>query len=572
MKKKKILLTAINAKYIHSNLAVYCLKKYADKYNENIEIAEYTINQYTDYIFRDICKKRPDVVVFSCYIWNIEYVTAIVRNLRKVMTDIDIWVGGPEVSYRAEEFLMEYPEVDGVMVGEGEKIFLRLAENWIENRGEYTDIKGIVYRRNDAIITNPHECMMDLSDVPFPYDDLRLFQNKIIYYESSRGCPYSCSYCLSSIDKKLRFRNMELVKKELGIFLEHRIPQVKFVDRTFNCKKSHAMDIWRFIKEYDNGITNFHFEISADLIDEEELELFRDMRPGLIQLEIGVQTTNRETIREIDRVMNLEKLKYVVETIHTFDNIHQHLDLIAGLPFEGYDSFIQSFNDVYALHPQQLQLGFLKVLSGAKMQRKAEEYGLVYTSNPPYEVLSTKWLCFDEIMKLKVIEEMVELFYNSGQFENVIAYLENQYESPFAMYEDIGRYYEAHKFHERKHNRIQNYEFLYEYIQNQFEDDEVFEQLMKLDVYLRENIKSRPTFFKEQDKEKLREYYLGYKSAGKMVHIEEFRINVWEWLEHHRIVKEEQVVLFDYRQSSSVQAGFDGKHCEIKLLSERVRG
>ena len=562
VKNKKVLLVAINAKYIHSNLAVYCLKKYAEKYSDYIEIAEYTINQYTDYIFKDIYKRRPDVVLFSCYIWNIDYVSCIIRNLRKVMESAEIWVGGPEVSYSAEDFLKEYTEVNGVMVGEGEKIFLKMMKRWIESVGELNNINGIVYRENNNIITNPHECIMDLSDLPFPYDNLNEFKNKIIYYESSRGCPYSCSYCLSSVDKKLRFRNLDLVKKELKIFINNNIQQVKFVDRTFNCNKSHAMEIWQFIKDNDNGVTNFHFEISADLIGENELELFKSMRPGLIQLEIGVQTTNSKTIREINRTMNLDKLKYVVEKINSFGNIHQHLDLIAGLPYEDYNSFIKSFNDVYAMHPEQLQLGFLKVLNGAEMQKSTEKYGLVYTSDPPYEVLSTKWLSFDDIIKLKNIEEMVELFHNSRQFTNTLSWLENKYESPFEMFEEIGRYYEAHKLHEVKHNRIQNYEIIYEYIKSNYEDYEIFEQLIILDIYLRENIKSRPLFLKEQDKESLREYYHKYKQAGKMIHIEEFSINVSEWFENKKIIKEKQIVLFDYNNKNPINLW-----CECKVIT-----
>lgn len=552
MKDKKVLLVAVNAKYIHSNLAVHCLRKYAEIYDSNIEIAEYTINQYTEYIFKDIYKRRPDVIVFSCYIWNIEHVGCIIRNLRKVMKSAEIWVGGPEVSYRAEDFLREYPEVNGVMAGEGEKIFLKMMKRWIENKIELNNIKGIIYRDKETIITNPHECIMDLSDLPFPYDNMNKFKNKIIYYESSRGCPYSCSYCLSSVDKKLRFRNLDLVKKELKIFIDNKIPQVKFVDRTFNCNKAHAMEIWRFIKDNDNGITNFHFEISADLIGEEELELFKSMRLGLIQLEIGVQSTNSDTIREIDRVMNLDKLTYVVNKINSFGNIHQHLDLIAGLPYEDYNSFIKSFNDVYAMHPEQLQLGFLKVLSGAKIQENAKEYGLVYTSEPPYEVLSTKWLSFDDILKLKNIEEMVELFYNSRQFTNALTLLENKYNSPYEMFEDIGKFYESHKLHEVKHNRIQNYEILYKYIKNKFEDYEIFEQLMILDIYLRENIKSRPLFIKGQDKDNLRKYYHEYKSEGKMIHIEELSINISEWFENKKIVQEKQIVLFDYSKKNPI--------------------
>jgi len=561
----KILLVAINAKYIHSNLAVYCLKKYSKEYDNNIEIAEYTINQQMEFILQDIYKRNADVVAFSCYIWNIEYVTAIIKDLKKIMKNNDIWVGGPEVSYRATSFLEEYKEVKGVMVGEGEKSFNRLTKEYVEDTKDFSNIKGVVYRDGEELKATPCEELLDLSDVPFPYDDLDKFKNKIIYYESSRGCPYSCSYCLSSIDKKLRFRNLELVKSELKIFIDHKIPQVKFVDRTFNCNKKHAMEIWRFINENDNGVTNFHFEISADIIDEEELALFKTMRPGLIQLEIGVQTTNPVTIKEIDRIMNLDKLRYVVEKINSFNNIHQHLDLIAGLPYEDYNSFVKSFNDVYAMRPEQLQLGFLKVLSGAKMERKSEEYGLVYTTLPPYEVLTTKWLDYDRVLELKTIENMVEIYYNSRQFTNALAWLENQFETPFKMFEGIGKYYELHKLNEVKHNRIQMYEILLEYVKSVCEDYKVFEELLKLDVYLRENIKSRPAFAGNNHKEELRDYYHEYRSEGKNIHIELFNINIRKWINNRTIEQTGQVVMFDYREKDPITLW-----CRLNYLTDKT--
>lgn len=548
----KVLLVAINAKYIHSNLAVYSLKKYSEEYSDNIEIAEYTINQQIEFIIRDIYKRKADVVAFSCYIWNIEYVTAIIKDLKKIVNEVDIWVGGPEVSYRADAFLNEFREVRGVIEGEGEKSFNNLVGEYVRESRNFENVKGIIFRNGDNIIKTPFEELLDLSDVPFPYDNLDKFKNKIIYYESSRGCPYSCSYCLSSIDKKLRFRNIELVKSELKIFIDNEIPQVKFVDRTFNCNKKHAMEIWRFIKENDNGVTNFHFEISADIIDEEELELFKTMRPGLIQLEIGVQTTNPVTIKEIDRTMNLDKLRYVVEKINSFNNIHQHLDLIAGLPYEDYESFVKSFNDVYVMKPEQLQLGFLKVLSGAKMERKAAEYNLVYTTLPPYEVLTTKWLDYDKVLALKTIENMVEIYYNSRQFTNSLVWLESKFENPFKMFEGIGKYYELHKLDEVKHNRIQMYEILLEYVKSICEDYKVFQELLKFDVYLRENIKSRPTFAGDNHKDELREYYHRYRNEGKNIHIEMFNINIMEWVKNNIIKVEKQVVVFDYREKNPI--------------------
>ncbi len=565
----KILLVAINAKYIHSNLAVYCLKEYAGKYKDNIEIAEYTINQYTDFIFQDIYRKKPKYLLFSCYIWNIEYVRTLIKNLKKVLKDTEIWVGGPEVSYSGEEFLEKNIEVSGVMTGEGEIIFNNLCKVWLGDgeKGENIDkenvekediaklesINGIVYRTESGEIKiNPHECIMDLSDVPFPYDDLKKFENKIIYYESSRGCPFSCSYCLSSIDKKLRFRDIELVKKELKIFIDAGIPQVKFVDRTFNCKKSHAMEIWKFIMENDNGITNFHFEVSADLIGDDELNLFKQMRPGLIQLEIGVQTTNPVTIKEIDRHMDLDSLRNTVNIINSFKNIHQHLDLIAGLPYEDYESFKKSFNDVYDMHPEQLQLGFLKVLNGAKMKRNSKEYCLVYTDEPPYEVLETKWISYDDILKLKGVENMVEIYYNSRQFTNTIECLESKYETPFMMFEELGNYYELHKLSEVKHNRIQRYDILSEFIKNKSLEYDIFRELLVLDIYLRENIKTRPGFAKAADKEELKPYYNKYRECGKNIHIEQFGIDIMEWINNRKIIRGKHIILFDYRERNPV--------------------
>ena len=359
----KILLAACNAKYIHSNLAVYNLKSCSGEYSSRVVVKEYTINQIRDDILKDIYLEQPDVVCFSCYIWNISFVRELVPDLKKILPQVEFWAGGPEVSYDAVEFLKKNPAFFGVMVGEGEETFHELAGYYIERKPEtLSGIRGVAFRDEnkgrDIVHTGWRE-LMDLSKVPFAYSNLTEFKNRIIYYERSRGCPFSCSYCLSSIDKKLRFRDIELVKKELQFFIDNKVPQVKFVDRTFNCKHDHAMEIWRYITENDNGITNFHFEISADLLRAEELALMKTMRPGLIQLEIGVQSTNPQTIKAIRRTMDFEKLKGIVEQIHSFGNIHQHLDLIAGLPYEGYDSFHKSFCDVYALRPEQFQLGFL---------------------------------------------------------------------------------------------------------------------------------------------------------------------------------------------------------------------
>ena len=532
----KILLAACNAKYIHSNLAVYDLKAYSSDYDEHVILREYTINQPKDEILKDIYSSGADVVCFSCYIWNISFVRELIRDLVKILPKTAFWAGGPEVSYDAEKFLTEMPEMTGVMVGEGEKTFHDLLEFYIDGKDSLEEISGIAYRTGDKIIHNGWRELMDLSAIPFVYEHLEKFENRIIYYESSRGCPFSCSYCLSSIDKKLRFRDLELVKKELQFFLDHRVPQVKFVDRTFNCKHEHAMTIWKYILEHDNGVTNFHFEISADLLREEEMELMSQMRPGLIQLEIGVQSTNPETIRAIHRHMDLKKLEHCVNRVHSFRNIHQHLDLIAGLPYEDYDTFHQSFNDVYQMKPDQLQLGFLKVLKGSLMQKEAEVYGIVYKEKEPYEVLSTNWLTYGEVLKLKMVESMVEVYYNSGQFWHTLEYLVPLEKDAFTFYEKLGSFYEEKGYSEISHSRMRRYEILLEYLKEETDvPAEVAAQKMLYDLYLREKLKKRPAFAPDQKQYETAVWnYRKNNQVSKTAHIEVFENGT--------------VILFDYEK------------------------
>lgn len=559
--KVKVLLIGINAKYIHSNLAVHSLKAYADRYKENIEIVEYTINHYKDFILGDIFKKKPDIIGFSSYIWNIELVTGIISELQKVLPDTHIWLGGPEVSYRPNEVLEEYPYVKGIVIGEGEVSFLNIMEHYLDNEKALSEIRGILYRdENGDIISNPAAEVLDMSTIPFPYPELDKFENRIIYYESSRGCPFSCSYCLSSVEKRVRFRNVELVKEELQHLMDCKVPQVKFVDRTFNCNHKHTMEIWGFIHENDNGITNFHFEIAADLLNEEELDLISKMRPGLIQLEIGVQSTNPDTLKAIDRTMDLTKLTEIVERINSKENVHQHLDLIAGLPYEGYESFARSFNQVYAMRPNQLQLGFLKLLSGTVMDQKKEEYNIVYQEFPPYEVLYTKWLSFDEVLRLKNIEEMVEVYYNSSQFIYSLKYLEKLFEKPFQLYEKLADFYEVNQLFEVKHNRIDRYLYLFKFVKEITGEEwqQEFSALLVFDLYVRENLKSRPSFAEDETEYKtfVRKFYeaqekentvlldyIGYnaKQMSRMTHIERFCINPFT------LKKEETYILFDYK-------------------------
>ena len=559
-----IVLAAINAKYIHSNLAVYSLRAYAQQYKDEIQIAEYTINQQIDDILMDLYKKKPDILCFSCYIWNLSYVEELVRELGKIFPSVPIWVGGPEVSYDTKDVLERLPEVTGVIFGEGEKTFLEVVEYYHGKDMQLSEIKGIAYRGEEGeFLQNSWREVMDLSEVPFVYHDMADFKNKIIYYESSRGCPFSCSYCLSSIDKCLRFRKLELVEKELQFFIDEEVPQVKFVDRTFNCNHKHAIAIWKYIKEHDKGITNFHFEVAADLLNEEELKLIESMRPGLIQLEIGVQSTNEQTIREIRRTMRFEEVARIVQRINQGENVHQHLDLIAGLPYEGMESFQKSFDDVYRLHPEQLQLGFLKVLKGSYMESQKERYGLVYKSRPPYEVLYTNWLSYEEMMRLKSVEEMVEVYYNSGQFSYCLRKLEEEYASPFVLYQELGRYYENHELHLMSHSRITRYEILLGFVREKhIERERLYRELLTFDLYFRENVKNRPEFAGEHEvskdwlnafyetESKEHQYLIGYEAYDKrqlrkMTHIEKFHYDVLGTCE-----EKEKFILFDYQNRS----------------------
>ena len=494
----KFLLTAVNAKYIHSNPAIYSLRAYAGvTYEQHIELAEYTINHSLQSILTGIYEKKPDVIGFSCYIWNIRMIEELLEELPKIMPRVPIWVGGPEVTYRAAEFLEQHPSVQGVMVGEGEATFLEVLRYYLEEPISLSQIAGIVYRdEKGRIIQNEPRELTNLDRLPFLYHNLEPFTNRIIYYETGRGCPYRCSYCLSSIDKTVRLRSFSVVREELQFFLDHQVTQVKFVDRTFNCNRKHAMDIWQYLIEHDNGVTNFHFEIEADILSEEELVLLAKARPGLFQMEIGVQTANPETLHEIRRTARLDRIEHAVAQLKRAGNIHVHLDLIAGLPFEDYESFGHSFDTVYAMEPEQLQLGFLKVLWGSYMQEKAKDYELKYLTTSPYEVLSTKWLSYGDVVRLKRVEEMVELYYNSNQFTTTLPLLEAFFARPFAMYQALADFYEDNGYFVTTPSRIYRYQVLLDFILSIAPGEHLayFKEALTYDIYLRENAKSRPDF------------------------------------------------------------------------------
>ena len=590
-----ILLVAINAKYIHSNLAVYSLKAYAREYREHIRLLEYTINHRTEYILREIYKQRPDVLCFSCYIWNFRYVQELVTEFHKLAPEVPIWVGGPEVSYEAKEFLSDYPMVQGVMVGEGEATFRELCRFYVERNNKdgigkmnhhmpvsnsedregkhinLEEIAGLVFRdEKGEIAQTAARALLPMDELPFCYGHLENFTNRIIYYETSRGCPFSCSYCLSSIEKGMRLRSLELVEKELQFFLDQQVPQVKFVDRTFNCSHNHAFHIWQYLKEHDNGVTNFHFEISADLLTEEELALINSMRPGLIQLEIGVQSTHGATIREIHRTMDLPRLRQVVARIRSMGNVHQHLDLIAGLPEEDFTTFQESFRQVYDMKPQQLQLGFLKVLKGSYLYEHRREYGVICQEYPPYEVMRTHWLSYEELLKIKLVEEMLEVYYNSGQFEMTVKVLELTEDNPFDLFLKLGEFYERRGLLAMSHSRIRRCEILLDYIK---EIDplhrELYEETLTFDLYYRECMKSRPPWAPPLSE--LKEMSRKRCKKGQRMHLEFFyydmeRILQAETLRDYPLKRENRTYfLFSYEERDPLSGQAKVEHIREEM-------
>lgn len=549
----KFLLVAINSKYIHSNLAVYCLKA-ATAYSDKVYIREFTINNQLEDILKNIYLEKPDVIGISCYIWNINYVKELLPELNKLLPGVKIWLGGPEVSYNTEEYAGRYENVAGVIKGEGEAVFKELMDCYMEGREEDIPlIPGITTVSDGKIIDNPCTLVYDMSDSVMPYyaagykeDD---YKNKIIYYESSRGCPFSCSYCLSSVDKHLRFRYTELVLTDLKVFLDNKVALVKFVDRTFNCNREHSRKILRFIRDNDNGITSFHFEIAADILEDEDIRIMNSLRPGLIQLEIGVQSTNQDTIKAIHRVMNLDKLRNNVAAIRKCRNIHMHLDLIAGLPYEDINSFRKSFNDIYDMKPDNLQLGFLKLLHGSLMREEKDKYGIVARDIPPYEVLYTKYLSYDDILKLKQVEKVLDMYYNSNMFVLSVRYLSGSFDDSFAMYELLSECFERRYSDGSLPSRNGKFELLYDFAGDYLNEHDmmVFGEMLRFDMYLRDNVKSLPKCFAFNKDESLRaKKYSGEHKLTKAEHIEIFKINPVEYRDNGNVVCGDTVIYFDY--------------------------
>lgn len=474
-----LLLAAINTQFIHTNPAVRILRqRLIQNYPqaaEQVRIAEFTVNQRADDILGSLYRLRPKALAFSCYLWNIALVRRLCTEYRKIDSEAVIFLGGPEVSYNAEEELNNLPAADFILCGEGEYTIERiypLLSHWKTALKEAACIPGVALRIDGKIHTNLPGESVSMEDIPFPYTEDELKSGRILYYETIRGCPFQCQYCLSSAEKGVRFRPLKQTFQDFDRFLNAGVRQVKLIDRTFNCSKIHAMEIWKYLAAHDNGITNFHFELAAELLDGEMLDLLSAVRPGLFQFEIGVQSANAQTLAAIRRPADMAHLRSVVQRIHSGGNIHQHLDLIAGLPHEGFMSFADSFCQVYGMKPHQLQLGFLKLLKGTGLCRDAEKYGIVCQDTAPYEVLKTRWLSYGELLELKDIEPMVEIYYNSGRFQTSISELEKRFCSPFAFYQRLAEYWRKTGAFDRNHRNEQIYELLWLFFRDELNPSE----------------------------------------------------------------------------------------------------
>lgn len=560
---------AINAKYIHTSLAIRSIYKYCEELKENLTTKEFTINNNEDYIINEIYKEKPDLIGFSCYIWNIEMILDIISTLKKILPNTKIFLGGPEASYEYEYLFKK--GIDLIAIGEGEKTVkeIILAFNKKPEIDErFKNIKGVAFPFENEIFVSEEREQLDLNDIPFVYDDLKDTENKILYYEASRGCPYTCQYCLSSLEKGLRFLEDDRVKSDLQFFLDNKVKQVKFVDRTFNCRKKYAIMIWEYLIENDNNITNFHFEISADILDDDMINVLKRARLGLFQFEIGIQSTNDITLNEIKRKTNLQKLFEKVLVVKDLKNIHQHLDLIAGLPNESYEIFKKSFNDVFNLYPEQFQLGFLKLLRGSGLRANAEKYGIIYKEKAPYEVLFTKYISYDEMSLLKDIENMVEIYYNSGKAINTIKYSLNYFKTPFDFFETLAKYWKEKGFENISHNKMKLYQIIFEFLfKNTQCEKDILKEIIKFDIYLNDNIKSLPDWieneidnsFKEKEKlfynneENIKKYLPHFidkdsKHISRICHFGKFSIDIDNLIKSNfkEVIKNESYILFDY--------------------------
>ncbi|AQS04053.1 B12-binding domain-containing radical SAM protein [Clostridium beijerinckii] len=544
----KVLITAIDSKFIHSNLAVRYLKSFTRDMDYESKIKEFTINDREGRILEEIIKEKPDIVAFSTYIWNVELISRVANLIKRVDSNIEILYGGPEVSFDSRSFLKnnvgEY-----VIEGEGEKtyrdfILYKLGKIKLE------DVRGLHYKVNDIVYSNEKRPLMSMDEIVFPYEENEDLTNKIVYYEASRGCPFNCKYCLSSTSHGVRFLDIDRVLKDLMYFINKEVRLVKFVDRTFNCNSKFAMAIWDFLINQDTN-TQFHFEISADILKPQEIELLSKAPKGRFRFEVGVQTTNDEVLRNINRFVNFSDIKEKVLEIEALRNIDQHLDLIAGLPGEDYESFKKSFNDMYEIKPEEIQLGFLKLLKGSSMREDADKYGMEYSPYPPYEILKTDKISYEELLKLKKVEEMVDKYYNSQKFNHIIRYFERKFELPFDFYYSLGMFFEDKGYFSKNIGNAEYYKVFLDYSESVLqESNKYLKEIIRFNYLIFNKKRGLPEFLrsdmeKEEEKsikEKLKEQY-----SFKEYHLEKFKINIEKYIETGEILEEDTYYLFNDR-------------------------
>lgn len=570
----KIILTTLNSKFIHSNLAIRYLSSYV-KDISRVETYEFTINQNIDFIASEIYRLNPDIVGFSTYIWNLRETLNICNILKKVNPDIKILLGGPEVSFDGKELMEKNTYIDFIIYGEGEETFKEFIQNMLSHRDDFNNIPGLIFRDRERVIQNKErELIRNLNTIPSPYTDIKdEFRDRIVYYESSRGCPFNCKFCLSSSIKGVRYFDIDRVKKELSSLIDGKVKQVKFVDRTFNANKRYAIEIMNFIMDKNPLDINFHFEVTAHLLDEDMLNFLEGAREGLFQFEIGVQSTNDRTIEAVGRTTDFKKLSKVVNRIKSNKNIHQHLDLIAGLPYEDYDIFKNSFNDVYDLRPEKLQLGFLKLLKGSSLRSNEEKYGYKYIDEPPYEVLENKYIDYRDIIRLKGIEDLVEKYYNEGYFQHTLEFIiGNYYKGAFEFYEDFLVYWEKNNYHKVAHSRNNLYNILKDFVEYMdYNHELIIYNLLKYDYIFNNKRPKLPASLQIstehavqknihsilKDERILSDYLFEYrdiptKKLMNMVSVESFDVDILQLIQgdYRPIDSNRTYILFDHRDGT----------------------
>lgn len=511
------------------------------------DIKEFSINDRVENILEGIIEEKPDVVAFSCYIWNMEFVNRLAELIKLVDPNIEILYGGPEVSYEGKEFL-ENHEGEYVIVGEGEKTFREFVLYKL-GEGKIEDIKGLNYKRDGKVFENPKRPEMDMNELVFPYTYEEDINNKIVYYEASRGCPFKCKYCLSSVMHGVRFLDVERVKKELKYFMERGLKLVKFVDRTFNCNREYTVELLKYLSEQDTE-TRFHFEVAADLLTEEQIEILNNAPKGRFQLEVGVQTTNNEVLHNINRYITYENIKEKVLKVASGKNVMQHLDLIAGLPGEDLESFKKSFNDVHAIRPDEIQLGFLKLLKGSSMREEAEKWGIVYSPYAPYEIIRSKDISYEELLLLKKVEAMVDKYYNSCKFNNVIKFFLDIYDKPFDFYYDLAMFFEEKGNFKRSIGNVEYYKILLDFYLEKIggEDEGLFKEVLKFDYLCFNKKRWLPDFLvrtiTKEDEQNIKDSF-DRQMPFKKAHIEKFEVDIINYIKNGEINFEPKYLIFD---------------------------